>query len=165
MKIITIFIGICLVGLISACGLFNSDKFNPHQIDGRWHSSHVVTIRNYKNQFIYKNFLKVNYPYIHACSEKQNAAYADSIYWQLKENLKIAHTKGNFYKAKKINGTATKSTNLIYKIKKDTSFGVNLYINPKDFARVVFGTFYKSDPIATGYSKCRANAILVDTLF
>ncbi len=167
MKTKIILVGIALIGLVAGCGLFssNSDTFDPH-IDGKWDFHFVITLPEHKNQFLHSNFLAINYPYIQACSEKQSAVYSDSTYWKLKENLKIAHMHGKFYKIEKINNTPVKDKKLIYKIIKDTSGEISLGVGPKETLNNAFGGwFYKEDPIASGYSKCRNNAVLVDTLF
>src|SRR5690625_23460 len=130
MKAKIVFIDICLVGLISACGLFSSHKFNPHKIDGLYRFIYHQdlpapdSLCSRPGCFVQKwwtNYMFVDYPYFHICAARgQGLPFKPKS--MLKEHVKFVHIKGNYYEIRKINGTDINNKNTTYTITKDSHY-------------------------------------------
>jgi hypothetical protein len=58
-------IGILLLGLVAACGVTNSKKFNPHDLDGLYKLTYEM---HDPTQSFYTNYMFVDYPDMQICA-------------------------------------------------------------------------------------------------
>jgi hypothetical protein len=154
---------ICLLvaGVISACGVTNSKKFNPH-IDGYYGTVRYMSLAT-GGSIKYFSFAIVDYPTIHGCYMKK-LEKGDSVSTQAtKEDLKVAHKKGDIYKIITDNGNSTSNDAPLIKIKLDTTKVPNSAIPQIDSTLSIgriksnstAGAFYGKEGNMSAYNKCR----------
>jgi hypothetical protein len=154
-KLIPISIVLCVA---AGCGVTNSKKFNPN-LNGLYYFQYHRDVPPPGDSTCglgtcyvegYTDYIYVDYPFFHACHENFNL-------YKGKEDIKVAHLQGNYYKLKEVNGTiATK--NIKYKMVRDTTSGLGIYKIKNGMKHYGVPFNYISKQPTKDYQKCINNA-------